>query len=702
DVLVRVTVENAGPEAAELHALPTLWFRNTWSWGRSGEGYWPKPSLRLHGPGQVLAEHAALGRFLWAAAPGPDGAPPRLAFTENETNSQRLYGVPNAAPCVKDAFHDWLVGGREDALSPEAAGTKAAAHYRLSVPAGGSATLRLRLRAEAEGRTLPFSEEFDEVFALRRAEADAFHSARCPETATPEERRVARQAFAGLVWNRQFYNYVVADWQDGDPGQPPPPEGHRASRNEGWRHLYARDVISMPDDWEYPWFAAWDLAFQAVAAAPYDPAFAKEQLLLLLHEWYMHPNGQLPAYEFAFGDVNPPVHAWAAWNVYKATGRKDRLFLERVFQKLLFNFGWWVNRKDLEGDNLFGGGFLGLDNIGVFDRTAMSASGRLEQADATAWMAFFCLTMLAISLELAAGDGAYEDVASKFFEHFTAIADAVNGVGGPGLWDEADGFYYDRLRCGGAEMPLRLRSLVGLMPLLAVETLDDAVVARLPGFKRRLEWFLEHRADSARALGAFEPHAGGLRLLSVASRERLIRVLARLLDEREFLSPFGVRSLSKVYGEAPYAVELDGRRLEVRYAPGESDTGMFGGNSNWRGPVWFPVNYLLREALERTHRFYGESLRVECPAGSGRLATLGEAARELDRRLLAPFLPGPGDLRPFQGGRALWAGPRWREHLLFNEYFHGDTGRGCGASHQTGWTALAGLCALSLARSRSA
>jgi hypothetical protein len=708
DILVAVTVVNRGPRAARVHVLPQLFFRNTWSWGRDGQVYTGKPSLRRQGR-EVVAEHATLGRFRLAAAPGPDGTEPRLLFTENETNAERLFGAASPSPYVKDAFHELLVRGRAEAVNPAEVGTKAGVHYVLEVAAGGQAALHLRLFSEEEAPPQPFGADFSRVLAERRREADDFYDRRIPR-ATPEERGVVRQGYAGLLWSKQFYHYVVKDWLEGDPAQPAPPGRRRSGRNHDWPHLYNRDVISMPDKWEYPWFAAWDLAFHTIPLARIDPDFAKEQLLLFTREWYMHPNGQLPAYEFAMGDVNPPVHAWACWRVYKMTGargRRDRVFLARVFNKLLLNFTWWVNRKDADGHNLFSGGFLGLDNIGVFDRSQpLPTGGHLEQADGTAWMAFYSATMMAMALELAQQDPAYEDMASKFFEHFVAIVDAMNTFGGTGLWDEQDGFYYDVLHAGEREVPLRVRSLVGLTPLFAVEVLEDEVIARLPGFRKRMRWFLENRRDLGRHISYCEKGCGqgreGLSLLAVPSRERLERLLRYMLDEGEFLSPGGIRSLSQVHRERPYVFRADGREFRVDYVPAESDTGLFGGNSNWRGPVWFPMNYLLVEALERYHRFYGDSLRVEFPTGSGRLMTLAEVARQLAARLGGIFLPDQGGQRPCHGRDARYARDAgYKDLVLFHEYFCGDTSRGVGASHQTGWTALAVRFVEDMVRDRS-
>ncbi len=694
DVLVRITVANRGPEAARLDVLPSLWFRNTWSWGRTGEGYPGRPSLRAASDRSIAAAHEELGRFELACGPDPGGNLPELLFTENETNQERLFGVPNAAPWVKDAFHRYVVEGRADAVNPERTGTKAAALYRLSVPARGSVSLRLRLSAEAEAPGTPFAPGFDEVFAAREREARAFYDDVLPADLSPTERNTVLQGYAGLLQSKQFFHYVMKDWLEGDPAHPAPPPERRFGRNRDWLHLYNRDVISMPDKWEYPWYAAWDLAFHMIPFAKVDPHFAKQQILLFLREWYLHPNGQIPAYEWAFSDVNPPVHAWAAWRIYKIeapAGKRDLAFLRRAFDKLVMNFTWWVNRKDPEGRHLFAGGFLGLDNIGVFDRSQpLPTGGHLEQADGTAWMAFYCATMLSMALELARQDPVYEDMASKFFEHFVAIVDAMNSLGGTGLWDEGDGFYYDQLHVGEQRVPLRTRSLVGLIPLLAVEVLEEETIDALPGFRRRLEWFLRNRADLARHIALCECDEHGHKLLAIPSEQRLVRVLRRLLDESEFLSPCGIRSISRVHAEHPFVFRVEGGEYRVEYVPGESTTGLFGGNSNWRGPIWFPINYLLVEALERYAHFYGDRLAVECPVGSGRMLTLEGVARELAGRLAGIFLPDGRGMRPWHGDDRRWAeDPDFRDLCLFHEYFHGDTGRGLGASHQTGWTALA-------------
>jgi hypothetical protein len=706
DIAIRITVANRGPETATLHLLPTLWFRNTWSWGRQGEGYTTKPRLSRRGRAAILAEHPVMGEYELHAERTGERVPDVL-FTDNETNVGRLFGAPNPQPYVKDAFHRAVIESDRSAVNPAEEGTKAAFHYVLSIPPGQEQVVRLRLLPGSSRKSI--GPALDKVFDDRIREADEFYRERVPEAASEDELRVLRQGYAGLLWSKQFYHYVVQQWLEGDPSQPPAPEQRTEGRNAGWNHVFHRDVISMPDKWEYPWFAAWDLAFHMIPFARIDLHFAKEQLLLLLREWYMHPNGQIPAYEFAFGDVNPPVHAWACWRVYKMTGPKgqrDRVFLERAFHKLLLNFTWWVNRKDPDGKNLFAGGFLGLDNIGVFDRSQpLPTGGHLEQADGTAWMAFYCNTMLAMALELASEDPAYEDVASKFFEHFIAIADAINRLGGMGLWSDEDGFYYDQLHVEGTHTPLRIRSLVGLMPLIAVEVLDESKFARLEGFKKRMQWFLENRPDVVREIACMHPRQSGegvRRLLAIPSRERLQRVLRYLLDETEFLSPHGVRSVSRAHRDHPYQLEVQGMVHRVDYDPGESSTGLFGGNSNWRGPVWFPLNYLLLEALERFHHFYGPELKVECPVGSGRMLDLDAVARELATRLASIFLADSSGRRPCHGEDSRFAtDPHWNHLVLFHEYFHGDTGRGVGASHQTGWTALVLRCIEEVARART-
>ncbi len=702
DILILITIANRGPEAAELHLLPTLWFRNSWSWGCTHEGCTLKPRLSKADEASVIADHPTLGRFRWEVQADVAGATPRFLFTDNETNVERLYAQPNTNPYVKDAFHRHVINQEQGAIDRRGIGTKVAAWYRLTIPAGQQVSLHMRLFPCDQQQPEPLQKSFDAIFAQRRAEADGFWRRKIHCRDGSAEQQVARQAYAGLLWSRQFYHYVISDWLDGDPDEPPPPAARKTGRNSDWRYFFARDVLSMPDKWEYPWFAAWDLAFHMVPFASVDAQFAKDQLLLLLREWYTHASGQLPAYEFNFGDVNPPVHAWACWRVYKITGQRghrDVQFLERAFQKLMINFTWWVNRKDIHGKHLFSGGFLGLDNIGLFDRSKPLPNGMcLEQADGTAWMAFYCGTMLSMALELASHNAAYEDIASKFFEHYVAIVDAMNSLGGNGLWDENDGFYYDQaLLENGQTMPLRVRSMVGIIPLFACEILESNAVEKLEGFSKRLRWFLEHRHDLARHIsymqktsadGKSNGNASARYLLSIPSKERLERVLRYVLNEKEFFSPFGVRSLSRFHLDHPCEFAADSQTYAVSYEPAESKTSLFGGNSNWRGPVWFPPNFLLIEAMERYHHFYGDDFKVECPTGSGTMMTLKEVAVELTRRLSSLFLPDAQGLRPYNGGDERMAETNWRDLLLFHEYFDGDNGRGCGASHQTGWTAL--------------
>jgi hypothetical protein len=696
DVLVRITVANRGPEDAPIDVLPTLWFRNTWTWGV--RGYRPTLSVlpSADGAAQVLAQHEALGRYHLTCEGDPE-----LLFTENETNQERVFGSPNPQPYVKDAFHRRVVEGDGHAVNPARTGTKAAALYRLTVPAGGERVLRLRLSADAGGAAA-LRAEFDATFARRKAEADAFYLPLAAPEVSDDERSVQRQAFAGLLWSKQFYHYDVRQWLRGDPAEPPPPAERWNGRNHAWTHLNNHDVISMPDKWEYPWYAAWDLAFHTIPLALVDPQFAKDQLVLLLREWYMHPNGQLPAYEWAFGDVNPPVHAWAAMRVYqierRATGTGDVKFLERVFHKLLINFTWWVNRKDAEGRNVFQGGFLGLDNIGAFDRSqALPGGARLDQSDGTSWMAMFCLNMLAIALELAGQDDAYEDVATKFLEHFFHIAHAMNDRpatredAGEDLWCNDDGFYYDLLTLpDGHTEYVRVRSMVGLIPLLAVETMDAGLLSRLPGFRERLEWFLRNRADLVGdAASVMASGEADRRLFAIVSEPRLRAILARMLDEGEFLSPYGIRSVSRWHAEHPFRLAFDGHEVgAVDYEPAESRSGLFGGNSNWRGPIWFPLNYLLIEALQKFDWYYGPTFTVEHPVGSGRMLTLWEVSVELSRRLISIFIRHQGR-RAVYGGTERWHhDPHWRDLVPFHEYFHGDDGAGLGACHQTGWTGL--------------
>jgi len=657
DLCIRIEVANRGPETAAIDVLPTLWFRNTWSWGREQR----RPSLRARGRSSVDASDYHL---IWEGAP-------ELLFCDNETNSQRLFGV--AGPRYpKDGINDYVIHGAQT-VNPDRA----------------SAVVRLRLWRGSRAQRIDAE---DSILAARKAEADEFYASVIPTSLSADARNVMRQALAGMLWSKQYYHYVVRDWLEGDPAQPPPPPERKSGRNSDWGHLYNADVLSMPDKWEYPWFAAWDLAFHCIPLTLVDSDFAKEQLLLLLREWYMHPNGQIPAYEWAFGDVNPPVFAWAAWRVYKIEkkrqGSGDLKFLKRVFHKLMLNFTWWVNRKDAEGRNVFQGGFLGLDNIGVFDRSKpLPGGGHLEQSDGTSWMAMYCLNMLSIALELAREEEEYEDVASKFWEHFVHIARAMNTMG---LWDEQDGFYYDVLHRDHEEIPLRIRSMVGLIPLFGVEPIPADLIEKFPSFARRLEWFIDHRPDLTegvacmRTLGAMER-----RLFSVVPPDKLRRILRRLLDESEFLSPHGIRALSRVHRDRPYRLRVDGAEYGVRYEPAESSSGLFGGNSNWRGPVWFPVNYLLIEALQKFHHYLGEGFTVDFPTGSGRQLTLAQVAAEISRRLSSVFLRDHEGRRPaFGKTEKLQRDPHFRDYLLFHEYFDGDDGSGVGANHQTGWTGL--------------
>ncbi|TMA72333.1 MAG: glucosidase [Deltaproteobacteria bacterium] len=672
DICIRIEVANRGAQAAEVEVLPTLWFRNTWSWGREQK----RPSLRASGPSSVHA-----GKYQLSCEGTPE-----LLFCDNETNSGRLFGVPGPR-YPKDGIHDYVIHGSET-VNPDRVGTKCAARYKLTVPGHGSAVIRLRL---SHGVAQPV-DATDGILGTRKREAEEFYASVIPTTLSADARNVMRQALAGMLWSKQFYHYVVRDWLEGDPAQPAPPRERKNGRNADWGHLYNADVISMPDKWEYPWFAAWDLAFHCIPLALVDSDFAKDQLVLLLREWYMHPNGQIPAYEWAFGDVNPPVFAWAAWRVYKIEkkrrGSGDRKFLKRVFHKLMLNFTWWVNRKDAEGRNVFQGGFLGLDNIGVFDRSApLPGGGHLEQSDGTSWMAMYCLNMLSIALELAREEDEYEDVASKFWEHFVHIARAMNTMG---LWDEEDGFYYDVLHRGSEEMTLRIRSMVGLIPLFAVEPIPAELIAKFPAFARRMEWFIDHRPDLTegvacmRTLGAMDR-----RLFSVVEPRKLPKILRRLLDESEFLSPHGIRALSRVHRDQPYSLKIDGAEYGVRYEPAESSSGLFGGNSNWRGPIWFPVNYLLIESLQKFHHYLGDGFTVEFPTGSGRQLTLAQVATELSRRLSSIFLRDGDGRRPaFGKAEKMQRDPHFRDYLLFHEYFNGDDGSGVGANHQTGWTGL--------------
>jgi hypothetical protein len=689
DILIRLTIANRGPQAADIHVLPTLWFRNTWSWGDIEEEATARPSIRGGDDGALLAVHETLGTYHLAYEAA--GGTPECLYTDNDTNRARLFGFPNERAHVKDAIHEAIVLGRRRAVSAEAAGTKAAVHYQLSIPAAGAVTLRLRLTSAAEHSAAPFGAPFDELFTQRRAEADRFYAGCIEPSLDLERQRIARAAYAGLLWSKQFYNLVQSRWSTGDPAQIPPPPGH-AARNADWLHLYARDVLSMPDNWEFPYFCAWDSAFHCVCLSKIDPAYAKRQLVLFLREWYMHRSGKLPAYEFAFSDLNPPTHVWAVWRVYRlleAGNAPDRGFLERAFQKLLLSFTWWVNCEDRDGNNLFAGGFLGLDNIGAFDRSKpLPNGGTLQQADGTAWMAFYCVHMLSMSLELARSDDVYQDLASKFLEHFGAISMAINATGGAGLWDDEDGFYYDRIKLNDRSEPLRVRAVAGFLPMLAATIIRRDDVAQFAGFVRRATWDAKFRPEQLQ--GSLQTHANGTtHLLSVLTRERLERLLHRLFDEDEFLSPFGIRSMSRFHEKHPSVYSTGGATYTVDYEPGEGTNGDFGGNSNWRGPIWFPINYLILESLRVYHLFYGEDLRVEFPTRSGQWMTLGDAARNLAHRLQSLFLPDASGRRPYNGNeRRYTEDPHWKDLLLFNEYFHADTGRGCGASHQTGWTAL--------------
>ncbi|GHC60606.1 glucosidase [Roseibacillus persicicus] len=697
DILWRITVTNHGPEASEIHVLPQLWFRNTWKWGNEYEEPRHKPLIQREKDG-LIADHDLLGTFrFFAETSAETKGPVPWLFTENETNYPRIFKTKGPSPYVKDAFHRYLIEGLETVVNPSEKGTKAAAHFKLMIPPGESVTICCRLHEEGEDNGLAGLDQFEETFAERLAEANDFYQAIIPDNLSHAEELICRQGYAGLLWTKQFFYYVIKDWLEGDRDGPPPPRERLKGRNSDWQHFFARDILSMPDKWEYPWFAAWDTAFHMIPFAAVDPSFAKHQLLLLLREWYMHPNGQLPAYEWNFSDVNPPVHAWAVWRVYKiadAKGHRDLDFLERCFQKLLVNFTWWVNRKDVEGRHVFGGGFLGLDNIGVFDRSHCLPSGSiLHQADGTAWMGSYCLTMLSIALELAPTRPPYEDIASKFLEHFISITDAMNSLGGNGLWDEEDGFYYDNLIVGQDKpIPLKIRSLVGLLPMIAVTVIKQKTIDSLPGFRKRMDWFLANRPELLKyinvrkAVGQKNP---GRVLLAIPPEDRFIKTLSRLLDPNEFLSDYGIRSLSKAHGDKPFVFSHDGQSNTVSYVPGESDTAMFGGNSNWRGPIWFPTNFLIIEALERYHYYYGDTLKVEYPTGSGNIANLREVAIDLCDRLISLFVPDENGNRPCFGEAHRYGEvDHWKDLVLFHEYFHGETGEGLGASHQTGWTAL--------------
>jgi hypothetical protein len=691
DILMRVTAHNRGADAAPLHLLPQLWFRNTWSWRKGST----KPQVRAEGKELVVAQHPELGEFRLYCA----GAT-RLLFCENETNTRRLFGSGEGLGPFKDAFHEFLINQNETALGSKSSGTKAAAHYFETIPGRGSVEIQLRLSASPQSE--PFA-AFDRIFAQRIEEADAFYSELQKEIADLDARNVQRQAFAGLIWSKQFYYFDVPEWIKGDPAQPPPPTARKRGRNSEWMHLNNADILSMPDKWEYPWYAAWDLAFHCIPLAQVDAEFAKSQLILLTREWYMHPNGQLPAYEWAFGDVNPPVHGWAAWRVFQIDRKQrrehapedpgDLPFLERVFHKLLLNFTWWVNRKDAQDRNIFQGGFLGLDNIGVFDRSApLPRGGHINQADGTSWMAMYCLNLMRMALELARHNKVYEDIATKFFEHFLAIAAAINSEeDGRGLWDSEDEFYYDQLRTPeGSEITMKVRSMVGLIPLFAVETLEPELLRELPDFSGRMQWFLNYRPDLARLVSRWQEHGSCERhLLSLLRGHRMKCLLRRMLDETEFLSEYGVRALSRVHEHSPYRLGCGGSTHEVHYWPAESLNGLFGGNSNWRGPIWMPVNFLIIESLQKFHHYYGDDFKIECPTGSGTFITIDAVATELARRLTRLFLKDKHGQRPVLNYHPkLATDPHFKYYVLFHEYFHGDNGRGVGASHQTGWTGL--------------
>jgi hypothetical protein len=699
DILIQISIANRGPEAASCHLLPTLWFRNTWSWGYA-EGPMGdialKPQLKqieaAAGLMKVEVRHAAAGTYYLYAQNPQD-----LLFTENDTNPARFPDAPGGHGFYKDAFHRYLIRAEDRAVNPGRLGTKVAAVYQAELAASKTALLRLRLSNQDVRSGF---EDFDSILAKRRAEADEFYGAIQNPQLSAEEKQVQRQALAGMLWTKQFFYYNIEQWLNGDPAMKSVPEARRNGRNHQWEHINNFDIFSMPDKWEYPWYAAWDLAFHCLPLTLVDADFAKRQLVLMGREWYQHPNGQLPAYEWQFGDVNPPVHAWAAWRVYKIDAKlqkkADYHFLESIFHKLLLNFTWWVNKKDEEGRNVFQGGFLGLDNISVFDRSApLPTGGHIDQSDGTAWMGFYCLVMLKIALELAKQDPVYQDTASKFFEHFLRIARAMTGDyrRGISLWSEEDGFFYDALHLpDGRIIPLKVRSLVGLMPLLAVETLEDDLVESLPDFKRRMNWFFKNRIylkDRGHIACVQSPGQHSRRLLSIVNRDRLVRVLRPMLDESEFLSEFGIRSVSKYHKDNPYSIHVDGQSHMISYQPAESQSGLFGGNSNWRGPIWFPINYLLIESLQKFNHYYGDTLKVECPTGSGQMMNLGEVATDLSQRLIKLFLRNSNGERPIYGGQRIFHNdPHWKELILFNEYFHGDNGAGLGASHQTGWTGL--------------
>jgi len=701
DTLIRITATNRGPETAPLCVLPTLTLRNNWSWHTPDAENLPRPKLWKSNAtsSTVDAFHATLGTFLFTPVSEEGDAPFELLLTHNETNFARMHGSSDPSSFTKDAFDRYVVQGEKEAIQKDGDATKAAFLQRLEIRSGDSFVLRFRLVRIDEGEVVKVdSFSFDQVFEQRIKEADEFYSRLIPQSVSRDDCNIARQAYAGLLWSKQFYYYISERWLQGDPGQPEPPESHKNGRNASWKHLFCRDVLSVPDKWEYPWFAAWDTAFQMVPMADLDPAFAKHQLILLLREWYMHPNGQVPAYEFAFGDVNPPVHAWAALEVYRIDAarneeHRDTDFLERCFQKLLLNFTWWVNRQDADGQSLFAGGFLGLDNIGVFDRSMLVNGTRIQQADGTAWMAFYCASMLNIALELAETRSVYEDIASKFLEHYVTIVEALNHHDGNGLWDEETGFYFDKLFFSdGNVQTVAIRSIVGLIPLFGIAVLHREKLEKLSSFRARLDWFVSNRPNLSRHIQTAEtsdPEHQGDIYLSAVPKDRLVRVLGRVLDEDEFLSDFGVRSLSRYHAERPYILDVGGRHYEVKYLSGEGDSGLFGGNSNWRGPIWMPINRLLRDALEQYAVAFGPDLQIEYPSRSGQKATLMKITQDIDERLKSIFRVGTEGSRPVHRNQALYrSGAQGGELVLFSEYFCGDTGRGLGASHQTGWTAL--------------
>jgi hypothetical protein len=697
DLLIRISISNRGPEAAFIDVLPTLWFRNTWSWGRDDR----RPSISsAANAGQqksqlrtLVAKHWELGECRLHCS-GAD----ELLFTENETNTERLFGVPSPTPYVKDAFHAYVVDGKRAAINPAATGTKAAARYSRTIGAGETINLDLRLASGLAEHSLeaPFA-DLEATLKQRQKEADEFYNIVLPPQLSADEKLVARQAFAGTLWSKQYYHYIMTEWLEGDPSEPVPPPQRLEGRNHEWTHLFAQDVISMPDKWEFPWFASWDLGFHCITLAHVDPQFAKEQILLMLREWYMHPNGQIPAYEWDFDDVNPPILSLAARAVFEIeherTGVADYAFIERVFQKMLLNFTWWVNRKDALGKNIFQGGFLGMDNIGAFDRDHLPPGYLLGQADGTSWMATFAKSMLSTALLLAERDPVYEDVASKFWEHFIYIATAMNSQTDPqkSLWDEQDGFFYDYLISAKHErIPVRARTMVGFVPMFGATTVPPDTFERYPGFQRRRQWFIEHRPDLVESVEPMVvPGANNNLILGLVRPDQLRRMLAYMLDENEFLSPYGVRAVSRYHRDHPLVLNLDGREYRLDYEPGESGTDLFGGNSNWRGPIWMPVNFLILQALKQYHHYYGDKFQVECPTGSGNMKNLDQVAEELARRLSRIFLLDAEGRRAVFGDCKLFNNdPHWRDLIPFHEYFHGDTGRGCGASHQTGWTGL--------------